>query len=314
MVATNAGGTRVVRHGTMRRHVAGVEAVLGDGSTISHLQGLGKDNTGYDLAGLLTGSEGTLGVITAVRLGLVPVLAERAVVGLAFAQVADAVAAVPLVRGACPAVDAIELVLAPGISLVGSVLGVSVPERLRAPAVLLVELAADHDPLEGLDTIIEHLGLADEPVVATEPAARGRLWAIRERHSEAVNLLGPPLKLDVTVPLAETVGFLAEVDGLVPPGAQAVVFGHLGDGNLHVNVVGVEPGCVEDVEGAVLSAAARRGGSISAEHGIGTAKVRYLHLVRSPAERAAFAAIKHALDPAGILNPAVLLGSSEGAP
>ncbi len=312
MVATNAGGTRVVRHGTMRRHVAGVEAVLGDGSTISHLQGLGKDNTGYDLAGLLTGSEGTLGIVTAVRLGLVPVLAERVVVGLAFAHLAGAVAAVPVLVGGCPQVDAIELVLAPGVELVGSKLGLPVPDQLRAPAVLLVELAADHEPMAGLAAVIEDLRLAHEPVVATDPAARARLWAIRERHAEAINLLGPPLKLDVTVPLAETVGFLAEVDGLVPGGARTVVFGHLGDGNLHVNIVGLDPSGIDDVEGGVLAAAARRGGSISAEHGIGTAKARYLHLVRGPAELAAFAAIKHALDPAGIMNPAVLLGLPGG--
>jgi FAD/FMN-containing dehydrogenase len=145
--------------------------------------------------------------------------------------------------------------------------------------------------------------------VATDEPRRAELWRYREEHTTAINTLGPPHKLDVTLPLGELGRFVDEVPAVVAavdPGARTWLFGHVGDGNVHVNVTGPDPGD-DRVDGAVLEAVAARGGSISAEHGIGTAKRPWLALNRSPAELAAFAAIKRALDPAGVLNPNVLL-------
>jgi FAD/FMN-containing dehydrogenase len=317
MVATNAGGINVVRYGAMRAQVIGIEAVLGDGQVVSHLNGLEKDNTGYDLPGLLTGSEGTLGIVTAARLRLVPQLPYRVTAGLGFSDVDRAVAAVTQLRLSLPSLEAVEFMLRDGVELVASSAGITPPSSLRAPVSVLVEVAAMSDPLPELASAVGHLQLVGEPEVATEPEPRRRLWEVRERHSEAVNRVGPPIKMDLSAPLGRVAAFLDALPPLLPPGADLVVFGHLGDGNVHVNVTGVlpsdrEPGPeevarAEAVERAVFEAVVAFGGSISAEHGIGTAKARYLHLCRSPAEIDAFRRIKRALDPRGILNPHALL-------
>ena len=312
MIATNAGGIHVVRYGTMRAQVAGIEAVLGDGSVISHLAGLAKDNTGYDLAGLLTGSEGTLAVITAARLRLVPRLEHRVTAGLGLAGVAEAVDAVALLRQRLAGLEAVELMLADGVRLVADQLGFQPPAPLRAPPALIVEVGGHDDPVEELAAAVAELDLVGEPVVAVTPDQQRRLWEVRESFADAINRLGPPVKLDVSVPPARMAAFVASLPDVVPAGLGVVVFGHLGDGNLHVNVTGVSPDDVilaTTVEREVLTAVVAEGGSISAEHGIGTAKAPYLHLCRSRAEIAAFRAVKAALDPHGILNPHTLLAA-----
>ncbi len=202
MIATNAGGIHVVRYGTMRAQVAGIEAVLGDGSVISHLAGLAKDNTGYDLAGLLTGSEGTLAVITAARLRLVPRLEHRVTAGLGLAGVAEAVDAVALLRQRLAGLEAVELMLADGVRLVADQLGIQPPAALRAPAALIVEVGGHDDPVEELAAAVAELDLVGEPVVAVTPDQRRRLWEVRESFADAINRLGPPVKLDVSVPPA----------------------------------------------------------------------------------------------------------------
>jgi FAD/FMN-containing dehydrogenase len=146
-----------------------------------------------------------------------------------------------------------------------------------------------------------------------EPTRRAELWRYREGITEAINRLGPPHKLDVTLPPAAMATFCTHVADVLPPGAQVWLFGHLGDGNVHVNITGVSPDD-EGVDDAVLRSVAEHGGSISAEHGIGTAKKEWLHLNRSPSELAAMRAIKAALDPAGILNPNVLLPGNVRSP
>jgi len=319
MVATNAGGINVVRHGTMRRQVAGVEAVLGDGSVVSHLAGLTKDNTGYDLAGLLTGSEGTLGIVTAVRLTLAPLPTYRVTVVLGFSDLASAIDATAHLRLTVPDLEAAEVMFADGVEMVAEHAGAAIPDALRASVSLLVEVAGRSDPLEqvagALASLPASAPLAGEPAVAATPEQRDRLWLFRERHSEAINALGPPVKLDVSLPANEMAAFVDALPAVLPASARLSLFGHLGDGNLHVNVSGVlstalspdELASAEVVEEAVLRAVVDHGGSISAEHGIGTAKARYLHLCRSPEEIAAFRAIKRALDPGAILNPGVLL-------
>jgi FAD/FMN-containing dehydrogenase len=311
-IATNAGGVHFCRHGGTRQQLLGVEAVLGDGSIISHLGGLEKDNTGYDLAGLLCGSEGTLGVVTAARLRLVPRADEPVVALLAF-DGADAVVlamdAVRRLRRALGAVDAAELFLHDGLALVVDTFGLPAPFTTPHAAYVLVERAEPDDPTAALAAAVDGLdGLADV-AVATEAPRRADLWRYREAHTEAINAVGVPHKLDVTLPAGALAGFVAEVGpsvAAVAAGARTYLFGHAADGNVHVNVVG--PPIDDDrVDDAVLSLVIELGGSISAEHGIGTAKKAWLHRSRSRAELAAMRALKRALDPAGILNPNVLL-------
>ncbi|MGD0391788.1 MAG: FAD-binding oxidoreductase [Acidimicrobiales bacterium] len=308
MVATNAGGTHVLRYGDTRAQVLGVEAVLGTGSVVSHLGGLIKDNTGYHLPGLVCGSEGTLAVVTAARLRLVPSLPCRTVAVLAFASVAAALDASVSLRRALPSLEAAELFLAPGLELVCAVTGMRMPFPEPHPVYLLVE-AADHtDPtgaLAGATASIDHVS---DAVVATDSGRRAELWRYREAHTEAVNTLGPPHKLDVTVPLGMLADFIDRVPEVVrgvAPAARTWLFGHVGDGNIHVNVSGLPPDD-DRVDDAVLRMVGDVGGSISAEHGIGTAKRRWLHLSRTTEEISAFRAIKQALDPDMVLNPNAL--------
>jgi FAD/FMN-containing dehydrogenase len=307
-VATNAGGIRLLRHGDTRRQLLGVEAVMADGSVISHLGGLEKDNTGYHLAGLLCGSEGTLGIVAAARLRLVARTDERVVALLAFDRAASAVEAAWALHRDLPTLDAAELLLADGLALVCGTLDLRRPFPEDHAAYLLVEAAGTSDPTTELAAAIDGVDASDV-AVATEAARRAELWRFREAHTEAINTLGAPHKMDVTLPGPALAPFLDDVvDAVraVAPAARTWLFGHAADGNVHVNVTGVDP-ADESVDDAVLHLVAARGGSISAEHGIGTAKRRWLHLARTPAEIAAMRAIKRALDPTGLLNPGVLL-------
>ena len=308
-IATNAGGLRVVRHGDTRAQVLGVEAVLGDGSAVSHLGGLAKDNTGYHLPSLLCGSEGTLAIVTAARLRLVPATNERVTALLAFDAVGAAVAAAHDLRRHVRTLDAAELMLGPGVDLVCRVTGRPPPMTRSHAAFLLVEAADRVSPAADLAAGIGALAGVAEVVVADTPAATAVLWRIREDHAVAVNTLGPPHKLDVTLPADRLAAFVDQVPAVVAAveaGARTWQWGHAADGNVHVNVTGVEPADIR-VDDAVLRLVAGLGGSISAEHGIGTAKRAWLHLNRSPSEIAAFRALKRAFDPDGILNPNVLL-------
>ncbi|CRK56168.1 FAD dependent oxidoreductase [Alloactinosynnema sp. L-07] len=303
MVATNAGGLRVLRWGSMREQVAGVEAVLADGSRVGSLAGLGKDSTGYDLAGGLIGSEGTLAVITAVRLRLVPSVARRATATLAFASTADAVAAVSELR-AVPSLTSAEVFYDDGLRLVCAHRDLAPPFPTAYPVYLLVECADDADPTEALGAAVADIPGVLDTALAVDEAARRTLWTHREAHTETVNSLGTPLKLDVGVPVAHAAAFEREIRAAVASGTL-VLFGHLAEGNFHVNVVGADD--EERITETILRAAAAHGGTISAEHGVGVAKAAWLSLTRSPAERDLYAAIKHAWDPRGVLNPGVLI-------
>jgi len=308
-VATDAGGLRFVRYGGTRRQLVGIEAVLGAGQVVSHLGGLDKDNTGYDLAGLLCGSEGTLGVVTAARLRLVAPASARVVALLGFPTVTEAVDAAGHLKASMATLEAAELFLDDGLTLVIEALGLSSPLSTRSACYLLVECAGQRDPTDALADVIAGITGVRDAAVAADAPRRAELWRYREAHTEAINGLGPPHKLDVTLPAAMLAAFVDEVPSVVRsvrPHARTWLFGHAADGNIHVNVTGVEPGD-EDVDDAVLTFVAAQGGSISAEHGIGTAKRRWLHLNRSPAELDAMRAIKSALDPAGTFNPHVLL-------
>lgn len=310
MIAANAGGVHVLRHGMMVDQVIGVEAVLADGGTIGRVPGLRKDNAGYHLAPLLAGSEGTLAVITRAHLRLVAATPARAVALLGLADVAAVVAAVERLRPLLPSLSALELVTGACIDLVVRHTGVTAPLDGAPAAVLLVECAARDDVLGELaDAVDACADLVTATAVAADEGGMRRLWRYREDVAAAINADGVPHKLDVAVPLRAIPRFVAAVTARVAelaPAARLALFGHVGDGNLHVNLLGLDADD-ERADEAVLRLAAAEGGSIAAEHGLGRAKARWLHLVRGDDERAALRAVKHALDPRGLLNPGVVL-------
>jgi FAD/FMN-containing dehydrogenase len=308
LVATDAGGTHAVRHGTVRARVAGLQAVLADG-TIVDRPALLKDNAGYDLPALLVGSEGTLGIITRVRWRLVALLTSRVAALVPLASLEQASALLATVRPRLQStLHAVDFFMDEGLQLVLEHLDLPAPLPERAPVYVLLECAAASDPTDELAAALAEAGI-DDAVVATDTAERGRLWRFRETHAEAISAVGIPHKLDIGVPLGRLAEFArrvpAEVER-VSPGARPVIFGHLGDGNVHVNVLGPAPDD-DAVDEAILRLAADCGGTISAEHGVGRAKARWLGLARSPGELRAMAQIKRALDPDGLLNPGVML-------
>ena len=318
-VATNAGGSRVQRYGDTRAQLVGAEAVLGDGSVVSHLGGLAKDNTGYDLASLLCGSEGTLGIVTAARLRLVARADERVTALLAFDSVEAAVHAGGALARGVRSVEAVELMLEEGLALVCRATGLPRPFPGRHRAYVLVEAADSTSPLDELSGVVGSVAAVAAAAVAVGSRQRAELWRYRDGLPEAINTLGPPHKLDVSVPADRMAEFLCAVPEVAARAAtgptsgagthgavRTWLFGHLGDGNVHVNVTGAAPDD-DGVDEAVLRLVAGLGGSVGAEHGIGTAKRAWLSLSRSPAELDAFRALKRALDPSGILNPNVLL-------
>jgi FAD/FMN-containing dehydrogenase len=279
IVACDAGGARALRHGTARARVAGMEAVLADGSVVSRMSGLLKDNAGYDLPALLVGSEGTLGIVTSVLWKTVPLLEKRVAALFAVDDVAEVLADLRT-----PSLEACDFFTRACVP--------DAPGELN----VIAEWAADRDPLEEIAG-----ALGDrETLIADDTASRERLWAVRERIPEYVRSLGVPVKLDVGIPLESLGAFLTAVPEACGE-ATPYLFGHLGDGNVHVNLVGDAPD-----EDGVLSLALELGGTISAEHGVGVAKAAWLERARGAAEVQAMRAIKRALDPAGILNPGVL--------
>jgi FAD/FMN-containing dehydrogenase len=316
-VATNAAGLRFVRHGDTRAQVLGVEAVLGTGAVISHLPEVAKDNTGLHLGALLCGSEGTLGLVTRVRVRLVAPRRGRVVALAAMASLGHALDGAARARRLLPLLEAAEVVGGDGLDLVAADTGEAVPWPITPAAALLLEVAEPAGPDDLAEVIAALDGVVDVAVAVDDVRAR-HLWALREAHTEVLARHGPVHKYDVSLPTrgaAEVVDRIEAHLSSRAPTAHLWVFGHGADGNLHLNVTGVplETGArPEDaahgwLDQLVLEAVAAAGGSISAEHGIGRAKRRWLHLARSPEEVEAMRAIKSALDPAGILNPGVLL-------
>lgn len=311
-VATNAGGLRALRFGMVRDQLRGFEAVLADGRVVADLRGLVKDNTGYAMGQLLCGSEGTLAVVTAARLALVPRYANRATALVGFVSWSAAVAAAAMWRTELADLDALEVVRGPELAAVATALGAPDPLGARWPVTVLVECAAHDDPTQRLAAALEATSEVGEVVVAADDLRRRHLWRLRDELTAVIGRHGSPHKLDVTVPLGAVAEFVDALVGLVAeqaPAARLWLFGHLGDGNLHVNLTGLDPDDVS-VDDAILRLVASRGGSISAEHGIGRAKAGALHLRRDPVQLEVFGALKAALDPRGTLNPGVLLDRS----
>ena len=325
LVSTNAGGTQVLRFGTMRGLVQGIEAVLADGSIFDGLVPLKKDNRGYDLRQLLIGAEGTLGVVTAATLKLVPAVGARDV---AWAGLSSPYAALGLLRlveeRLGEAVESFELVPESALDLVLShVPGTRRPLRGKHDWHVLIEATAHHgagslnerleDALgEGVDR-----GLIEDAVVSASEAQAQAFWRIRDSISEAERKDGPAAKHDISVEVAAMPRFILEAVPAVEerfPGTSVVAFGHLGDGNVHFNVRaprGAGPGWL-DVEARAVTAFVHdlvvdAGGSISAEHGIGQMRLAELARVADPVRLKAMRAIKQALDPDGIMNPGKLV-------
>jgi len=321
-VSTNAGGTAVLRYGMMRELVLGLEVVLPDGRVWDGLRPLRKDNTGYDLKQLFIGAEGTLGIVTAVVLRMLPDTPRRATALLALPSVDAAVALLPLLRGhGGGELSTWELLDREALDLVlAHQPGARDPFGEEHPWYGLVEYAgsADHVETRLEDALADAVsqGLAVDAVVAGGPAQRDALWALREGVSEAQRVEGASLKHDVTLPIAELAGFVAATGtrlGELLPGVRLVTYGHVGDGNLHYNLsapVGDDAALravAPDLTRAVYDAVAARAGSISAEHGLGALKRDAAASYKSEVEVDLMRAVKQALDPRGLMNPGKVL-------
>jgi FAD/FMN-containing dehydrogenase len=315
MAATNAGGALAMRYGTMRAQVAGIEAVLAGGTVLRRLSGVLKDNAGYDLPALLIGSEGTLAVITAVVMALVPMQRHRVAALFGLAGMEDALTLVQALREDVSTLVAADFFDAAGLRLVRAHRGLREPFDRDRPTFVIAECAGDADPIAQLGAVVEALELDLDVAIADDARGRAALWAYRELQNESVAAAGVAHKLDVSVAISSVPAFVNEVRERIAagdPAAQVIIYGHLADGNVHVNVIGPAP---EDggVDEAVLELVAAYGGSISAEHGVGVAKRDHLHLSRGPGEIAAMAQIKQALDPTWILNPGCVLARPQRA-
>jgi FAD/FMN-containing dehydrogenase len=322
LTSTNAGGTQVLKFGTMRALVAGVEAVLPDGSIHDGLSGLKKDNRGYSLDQLLIGAEGTLGVITAVALRLVPAIRARAVAWAGVDSPAQALALLRFLEARTTSVEGFELVPRDSLELVlKHIPGTRAPLTDVCPWHVLVEATAtDGDVSAELQQLLGKAleqGLIGDAAIAANEAQAEAFWKLRDSISEAERAEGQTLAHDISVPVADMPAFLesaaAEVERAFP-GVIASGFGHLGDGNIHFHVragAHAAPDWYES-EGVAITRlvddlVTAAGGSISAEHGIGQLKLAELERLASPADLAAQRAIKHALDPLGIMNPGKLV-------
>jgi FAD/FMN-containing dehydrogenase len=323
LTSTNAGGTQVLKFGTMRSLVAGVEAVLPDGSVHNGLSGLKKDNRGYSLDQLLIGAEGTLGVVTAVALRLVPAISARAVAWVGVDSPARALDLLRFLEARTASIEGFELVPQDSLDLVLR----HIPDT-RAPLGdphawnVLIE-AATSDPETDIGTELERLlasalqqGLVGDAVLASNEAQMEAFWKLRDSISEAERAEGQTLAHDISVPVADMPAFIVDAAAKVEaafPGVTATGFGHLGDGNIHFHVRASDHAAPdwyehegERITRFVDDMVTAAGGSISAEHGIGQLKrAEFARL--APGRIHALRAIKQALDPLGIMNPGKLV-------
>jgi FAD/FMN-containing dehydrogenase len=323
VISTNAGGTQVVRYGMMRDLVLGLEAVMPNGEIFHGLKRLRKDNTGYDLKQLLIGAEGTLGVVTAATLKLFPIMRSRAtaVVGLDSAHAAiELLARAKAETGG--GVEAFELMKRIGVEFaLKHIPDTREPLDSTPPWYVLIELASGEPG--AADAALERLlgdafeaGLIIDAAIAQNDAQRAAFWKVREEQSAAQKPEGGGWKHDVSVPVSRIADFLDEASAAVErfePGARISAFGHVGDGNMHYDIL-----CPPGVEHAafigrwmqgsevVHDVVARYNGSISAEHGLGRLKTEEARRYKSPLEVATMQAVRAAIDPLRIMNPAVL--------
>ena len=325
ILSTNAGGNNTLRYGNARDLVLGIEAVMPDGEVLHALRRLRKDNTGYALRHLLIGAEGTLGFITAAVLKLVPRPVETVV---ALCGVPSARAATALFRlfqqHDAAAIQAFEFMSGNGMGFVlAHIPGAKLPLTSPSPHYVLVELAttrADAGLRNSLETVLEaalDAELVEDAAIAETGVQRDAIWKLREEHAEAQKREGASVKNDVSVPIArvpELIDRAAEALARMIPGIRAVPFGHLGDGNIHLNFE--QPPAMDataflarsdDIMHAVNDIVRELGGSFSAEHGVGRLKTSMMPAWRGGAELDTMRRIKAALDPYGLMNPGKVL-------
>lgn len=334
LIATNAGGTQVLRHGTMRASVLGLEVVTPQGAIFSDLDPLKKDNRGFDLKQLFIGSEGTLGIVTGATLALVPAIAERIVAWIGLKSLDDARAL--LLECQSRFGDVLE-----GFEVLPEHCLAAVVEHLPdarrplddpQPWNALIELALDDQDAvaatcEALEALLAGAledGLIADAVLAVNETQAEDFWQLRDAIAPAEKARGPAVQHDISVPEAQMPAFLAAVAPEIErafPGTSAVGFGHLGDGNIHFHVLAPDDAAPEwvETEGQAISAlvyelVTRWGGSISAEHGIGRAKLDELARLADPARLDLLRRIKAALDPEELLNPGKLVSLAKRAP
>ncbi len=320
-LATNAGGTAVLRYGNARDLVLGLEVVLANGDVWDGMRGLRKDNTGYDLKQLFLGSEGTLGIVTGAVLKLFP---RPQSIATAFAAVPDVASAVKLLRVADNVsggmVTAFELVPRIGLEFVTRhIEGAADPLPDPSPWYVLVEMSAG-SATAGLDETLEAVlaegleqGLLTDAALARSQAQRADFWRLRETLSDVQRLEGGSIKHDVSVPVSRMGEFIAQATRAVEaamPGVRVVAFGHIGDGNVHFNLsqpLGADKsafvGRWNEMNALVHGIVRAMGGSISAEHGVGQLKRDEIAATKSPVEIELMRILKKTLDPKGILNP-----------
>jgi FAD/FMN-containing dehydrogenase len=326
-LSTNAGGTAALAYGIARSHVLGIEVVLADGRILNNLNKLKKDNTGYDLKNLFIGAEGTLGVITAAVLRLVPRprSIETAVAGVSSPEAALALLDLAA-QSAGANVTSFELMPRPGLEAVlRHAAFCRDPLPAPHPWYVLVELSSQaqtglRETMEGvLAQGLDRALVADATIAESIEQAKA-FWRIREMFGEVQRHVGGSIKHDISVPVASVPAFLREADAAVTvliPGARPLPFGHLGDGNIHYNVI--QPADAnkadflnrwDEVNAVVFAVVKKFGGSISAEHGIGVMKRDLLPSVKDPVAFELMRSLKRMLDPKGILNPGKVLAET----
>jgi FAD/FMN-containing dehydrogenase len=323
LISTNAGGVHVLRYGMMRDLVLGIEAVLPDGRIWNGLRGLRKDNSGYDLKQLFIGAEGTLGIVTAATLKLFPRPAETTI---AFAGIGSPEAAVELLGVAKSAsggtLSALELIPRNALDLVlEHIPGTRDPLDQPHPWYALLEIGAGRtgEGRSAMEATLEHAfenGLVADAVIAESEAQAAALWQLREPIAEAEKAHGKAAKHDVSIPVSRIAAFIAEATEMSRrhvDGANVIAFGHVGDGNVHFNVAHREAGAGDDflkacdpATEAIYDLVQKYGGSIAAEHGVGSLKADDL-AARRPLDVELMRSVKAALDPQGLMNPRVLI-------
>ncbi len=313
-ISTNAGGNRVIRYGMTREMVLGLEVVLADGTILSGLNKMIKNNTGYDLKHLFIGAEGTLGVVTRAVLKLAP---KPGCVAAALCGLPDFDSVVRLLKeakaGLGGTLSAFEVMWPEFYDLMTTkVPGVRAPLSGKHARYVLIESQGSDDAVDGarFEAFLERMleaGVIEDAAVARSTREVKDFWALRDSVAEFDHILGPHYGFDVGLPTGEMESFVTETRAALDarfPGMVTLCFGHLGDGNIHVvcHVPGLAKAPKADFEEILYSITRRRHGTISAEHGIGTGRRRYLGYSRTPEEIATMWAIKRALDPRDILN------------
>lgn len=313
-IATNAGGVRVIRYGSTRNWVLGLQIVTGAGEILELSGALEKNNTGVDLRQLFIGSEGVLGIVTEATLKLTRLPGHLDVFLFAVTDLAAVMEVFQAARRGPFSVMAFEMLTDRCLQRLHRHRGLESPLAESAPYYVLLEVEAPHrDRLEGwLEEVVEQGLVVDGTLAASQEQAR-RLWDLREGISESLSATGLPHKNDVALPIAQLPPFCAELERVFEaeyPGWEICLFGHIGDGNLHVNVMKPDAmtesefhGHVKEADRALFTLVRAHGGSISAEHGIGLLKKEWLGYSRGALEIELMRQLKRALDPQGILNP-----------